>query len=140
MAISVSITGVEGINKTLENYDKFLTKELSQEINASAQKIRSDAIKLAPYNMSLLRNSIQVDGESGGLTFDVAAKIRYAPYVEFGTGGKVSIPVGYEEYAALFKGKREVVGMRAQPYLIPSFQVEIPKLFTRLKNIINAKS
>ena len=140
MGISVSITGLEGINKALENYDKFLTKELSQEINASALKIQSDAKKLAPVNMGLLRNSIVLEGQSGGLTYNVAALMRYAPYVEFGTGGKVSIPVGYAEYAALFKGKRKVLGMRAQPYLIPSFEMEVPKLFTRLKNLINAQS
>jgi len=140
MGISVSIAGVEGIQKALANYDKFLTKELSNEINASALKIQSDAKKLAPVDMGLLRNSIVLEGQSGSLTYSVAALMRYAPYVEFGTGGKVSIPVGYAEYAAQFKGNRKVLGMRAQPYLIPSFEMEVPKLFTRLKNLINAKS
>ena len=140
MGISVSITGVEGIKKALANYDKFLTKDLSNEINASALKIQSDAKRLAPVDMGYLRNSIVLDGERGGLTYDVAAKMPYAAYVEFGTGGKVSIPLGYDEYAAQFKGNRKVAGMRAQPFLIPSFQMEIPILFTRLKQLLNAKS
>jgi HK97 gp10 family phage protein len=140
MGISVSITGVEGIKKALANYDKFLTKDLSNEINASALKIQSDAKRLAPVDMGYLRNSIVLDGERGGLTYDVAAKMPYAAYVEFGTGGKVSIPLGYDEYAAQFKGNRKVSGMRAQPFLIPSFQMEIPRLFTRLKQLLNAKS
>ena len=138
MGISVSITGVEGIKKALANYDKFLTKDLSNEINASALKIQSDAKRLAPVDMGYLRNSIVLDGERGGLTYDVAAKMPYAAYVEFGTGGKVSIPIGYEEYAAQFKGTRKVAGMRSQPYLIPSFEMEIPKLFLRLKTLLNA--
>jgi len=138
MGITANITGIEGINKALSNYDKILTKDLSNEINASALKIQSDAKKLAPVDMGYLRNSIVLDGQSGGLTFDVAAKMPYAPYVEFGTGGKVSIPVGYEEYAAQFKGKRKVAGMRAQPFLIPSFQMEVPKLLNRLNKILNA--
>jgi HK97 gp10 family phage protein len=138
MGITANITGIEGINKALSNYDKILTKDLSNEINASALKIQSDAKKLAPVDMGYLRNSIVLDGQSGGLTFDVAAKMLYAPYVEFGTGGKVSIPVGYEEYAAQFKGKRKVAGMRAQPFLIPSFQMEVPKLLNRLNKILNA--
>jgi HK97 gp10 family phage protein len=140
MGISVSITGVEGIKKALANYDKFLTKDLSNEINASALKIQSDAKRLAPVDMGYLRNSIVLDGERGGLTYDVAAKMPYAAYVEFGTGGKVSIPLGYDEYAAQFKGNRKIAGMRAQPFLIPSFQMEIPRLFTRLKQLLNAKS
>jgi hypothetical protein len=139
MGISVSIAGLEGIQKALTNYDKIITKELSNEINASALKIQSDAKKLVPVDMGFLRNSIVLDGQAGGLTYSVAALMKYAPYVEFGTGGKVSIPVGYEEYAAQFKGNRKVLGMRAQPYLIPSFEMEVPKLFTRLKNLINAK-
>ena len=115
MGITIKITGIEGINKALNNYDKILTKDLSNEINASALKIQSDAKKLAPVDMGYLRNSIVLDGQSGSLTYDVAAKMPYAPYIEFGTGGKVSIPVGYEEYAAQFKGHRKTAGMRAQP-------------------------
>jgi hypothetical protein len=31
--------------------------------------------------------------------------MSYAPYIEFGTGGKVSIPSGYGTFAGQFKGK-----------------------------------
>jgi hypothetical protein len=90
--------------------------------------------------MGYLRNSIVLDGELGSLTYNVEARMPYAAYVEFGTGGKVSIPTGYEEYAALFKGTRKVAGMRSQPYLIPSYEMEKPKLIKRLNEMLNAKS
>ena len=138
MGIIVLITGIDGIKKALSNYDKFLTKDLSNEINASALNIQSNAKKLVPVDMGYLRNSIALDGQIGALTYSVEAKMPYAAYVEFGTGGKVSIPIGYEEYAAQFKGTRKVAGMRSQPYLIPSFEMEIPKLFLRLKTLLNA--
>jgi len=140
MAIGVNLTGIDSLQGAIKNLDEKLTKEVSNEINASSLKIQSDAKKLVPVNMGYLRNSIVLDGELGSLTYNVEARMPYAAYVEFGTGGKVSIPSGYEEYAALFKGTRKVAGMRSQPYLIPSFEMEKPKLIKRLNEMLNAKS
>lgn len=140
MAIGVNLTGIDSLQGAIKKLDEKLTKEVSNEINASSLKIQSDAKKLAPVDMGYLRNSIVLDGELGSLTYNVEARMPYAAYVEFGTGGKVSIPSGYEEYAALFKGTKKVVGMRAQPYLIPSFEMEKPKLIKRLNEMLNAKS
>lgn len=140
MAIGVNLTGIDSLQGAIKKLDEKLTKEVSNEINASSLKIQSDAKKLAPVDMGYLRNSIVLNGEIGSLTYNVEARMPYAAYVEFGTGGKVSIPSGYEEYAALFKGTRKVVGMRAQPYLIPSFEMEKPKLIKRLNEMLNAKS
>ena len=140
MAIGVNLTGIDSLKNTIQKLDEKLKKEVSNEINASSLKIQSDAKKLVPVNMGYLRNSIVLDGELGGLTYNVEARMPYAAYVEFGTGGKVSIPSGYEEYAALFKGTRKVAGMRSQPYLIPSFEMEKPKLIKRLNEMLNAKS
>ena len=138
MAIGVNLTGIESLQNALKKLDDRLVKEVSNEINASALKIQSDAKRLAPVNMGYLRNSIVLEGQIGSLTYNVEARMPYAPYVEFGTGGKVSIPTGYEEYAALFKGTRKVIGMRAQPYLIPSYEMEKPKLIKRLNEMLNA--
>jgi HK97 gp10 family phage protein len=140
MAIGVNLTGIDSLKNTIQKLDEKLTKEVSNEINASSLKIQSDAKKLVPVDMGYLRNSIVLDGELGALTYNVEARMPYAAYVEFGTGGKVSIPSGYEEYAALFKGTRKVAGMRSQPYLIPSFEMEKPKLIKRLNEMLNAKS
>jgi HK97 gp10 family phage protein len=140
MAIGVNLTGIDSLKNTIQKLDEKLTKEVSNEINASSLKIQSDAKKLVPVDMGYLRNSIVLDGELGALTYNVEARMPYAAYVEFGTGGKVSIPTGYEEYAALFKGTRKVAGMRSQPYLIPSFEMEKPKLIKRLNEMLNAKS
>jgi HK97 gp10 family phage protein len=140
MAIGVNLTGIDSLKNAIQKLDEKVAKEVSNEINASSLKIQSDAKKLVPVDMGYLRNSIVLDGELGGLTYSVEARMRYAAYVEFGTGGKVSIPSGYEEYAALFKGTRKVVGMRSQPYLIPSFEMEKPKLIKRINEMLNAKS
>jgi hypothetical protein len=185
---------LKGLNEVLNNFkqmDQKIQKVVKDEVNASALKIQSDAKKLAPINLGTLRGSIQLTeiSNQNGFVYSVGTKLSYAPYIEFGTGGKVSIPVGYENYAMQFKGKtggkfidmvkalaqwvmsKGIVGtysvktqrrtgnksnqnkqnmsaayaialsilrkgLRPQPYLIPSFEQEKPKLITRLENII----
>jgi hypothetical protein len=69
--------------------------------------VQSNAKKYAPVNLGQLRNSIQLKEEllDNKLVFTIGSKLSYAPYIEFGTGGKVSIPNGYSEFANQFRGK-----------------------------------
>ena len=175
---------IKGMTEALGKFDKYGKKvqaEIKDEVGASALKIQSDAKKLAPVNLGTLRNTIYLVEQSvsqSKFMFSVGASARYAPYIEFGTGGKVSIPAGYETYASQFKTKtggtfKEMVkaltewvekkgigggknsksvaymialsilrkGLRPQPFLIPAFEQERPKLKSRILNIIkNAKS
>lgn len=171
---------ISGLNKIYEAFDDLSKKTkdaVKDEVNASALNIQSGAKRLAPVNFGTLRNSIylkEIDSK-GGFVFTVGTKESYAAYVEFGTGGKVSIPKGFESEAAMFKGGKRGTfadfikaltlwverkgigerkkakstayaiaisilrkGLRPQPYLIPSFEAEKPKLIQRLKNIVNA--
>ncbi len=67
--------------------------------------------------------------------------VEYAPYVEFGTGptGEAHKPPGAAETGIRYKqtkwkvnipgvGVRYISGMRAQPYMYPSFQEVAPKV------------
>jgi HK97 gp10 family phage protein len=166
-----------------------------EEISASNLKIERDAKINAPVNLGTLRRSIHAESLLNGLTGKVIVDASYAPYVEFGTGGKVSIPSGYESFAMQYKGgkggtyydfllaiiewvKRKGItpkdsvysvktqrrigsksqkfdqdvrmaqsiafsilkkGIRPQPFLIPAYEQEKPKLFNRLKKLLNAK-
>jgi HK97 gp10 family phage protein len=91
--------------------------------NNTAEVISGNAKQKAPVDLGQLRQSI------GNTTATIVknrsfifANAPYAAYVEFGTGGKVSIPKGFEEIAIKFKGKgiREV-NINPQPYLIPAY-------------------
>lgn len=106
--ITLNITGTTELLKRFNKIDNKAKTEVKNEINASVIKIQADAKKLAPVNLGNLRNSIYMIEESrdnNKFLFGVGSSARYAPYVEFGTGGKVSIPVGFESYASQFKGK-----------------------------------
>jgi HK97 gp10 family phage protein len=173
------IGNLSEVLKKLDTLDAKVQKEVKDEINASALNIQSGAKRLAPVNFGNLRNSIYLKEQKveKGIVFTVGAKASYAAYVEFGTGGKVSIPAGFEELASGFKGKKagtfkDMVealtlwvkrkgigggkdksiayaiaisilrkGMRPQPFLIPAFEAEKPKMIKNILNVIkNVKS
>jgi HK97 gp10 family phage protein len=192
------LTGLPNLMKRLKTIEDDLTKGVAQEISASTLKIERDAKRNAPVNFGTLRRSIHAESTLNGLTGKVIVDASYAPYVEFGTGGKVSVPSGYEAFAMQFKGvksgtyydflmaivewiKRKGIrpndatysvkipmktirrtgsksqkfdqdvrmaeriayailkkGIRPQPFLIPAYEEEKPKLFNRLKKLLNA--
>ena len=103
MGIVVSISGIDGVKKALESLDVNIKKEVSNEINASALRIQNSAKRLAPVNFGQLRNGISLT-RNNNYTFTVESKASYSPYVEFGTGGKVSVPADFQSYAMQFKG------------------------------------
>lgn len=127
------------VELALKSIDTKLKQNLSDEINSSALTIATGAKRLAPVDMGFLRNSIGIEPSASGLTYEVEAKAKYAAYIEFGTGGLVDVPAGYEDLAVRFKGRNiRKVNIRPQPFLIPSFEIEKPKLISRLKKLFNA--
>lgn len=189
---ALNLSGLDSLTKKIKTIQDDLTRGVAEEISASSFKIERDAKRNAPVNLGNLRNSIHAESAINGLTGKIIVNASYGAYVEFGTGGKVSIPIGYEDFAGQFKGrgngtmedfiaaltlwvKRKGLagsysvktqrrvgsksiqsnqdeklarflaikilknGIRPQPYLIPAYEIEKPKLFKRLKTLLNAK-
>jgi HK97 gp10 family phage protein len=173
------IGNLSEVLKRFDTLDSKIQQEVKDEISASALNIQSGAKRLAPVNFGQLRNSIYLKEQKvqKGVVFTVGARASYAPYIEFGTGGKVSIPAGFENLASGFKGKKagtfkDMVealtlwvkrkgigggkdksiayaiaisilrkGIRPQPFLIPAFETEKPKLIKNILNVLkNVKS
>lgn len=181
---SMDLSGIPQLKAAIEGIEKQATQGLSDELAAGVLAIQKSAKRKAPKNLGTLAQSISFSGS--GLTWETFSTVDYAPYVEFGTGGKVSIPSGYEQFAGQYKGrkggtmkefikaialwvKRKGItgtysvktkkrtgskrsresedmaaawaiaiailrnGIRAQPFMIPSYEEERPKLMKRLK-------
>ena len=177
MAFGINLTGVKELENALKVMDKHLRQDVGDEIKASSLTIMSSAKRLAPINLGFLRGQISYEPVND-LTYEVQAKASYSAYIEFGTGGKVKIPAGFEELAGSFKGQKggkfqDMVealmkwglakgyikagegakkhafymalkilkrGITPQPFLIPSYEMEKPKLIQRLKKLLDAKS
>jgi len=138
---------IEGLDALIERLGKLspkIAKEVAMEVNASALAIQSKAKRDVQVDNSTLRSSIQLKEVNQGnkIIYTVGSALKYAPYVEFGTGGLVNVPAGYESFAIKFKGtKGYKVNLRARPYLIPAFESEIPILRKNIQNVIaNVKS
>lgn len=190
MGFGIDLSGIPKLEKKLKDIESKISIDLAEEVSDAALRIEKQAKRNAPVNLGTLRQSIHATSKDK-LTHYVEVGASYGAYVEFGTGGKVSIPTGYEQYAATFKGgkggslndmiaaltlwvKRKGLagtysvksgrrlggkakkseqdeklarflairilqkGIRPQPYLIPAYEAEKPKLIERLKKILNA--
>ena len=145
--ISFRIKGLEALIKRMGKLAPEIAKEVAMEVNASALAIQSKARRSVASNSTdkgRLVGSIQLKEINKGdkVVYTVGSRLKYAPYVEFGTGGTVNVPAGYEDFAIQFKGKGiRKVNLRPRPYLIPAFESEIPILRKNIQNVIkNVKS
>ena len=138
------IEGLDALIKRLGKLAPEIAKEVAMEVNASALAIQSKARRDVVVDNSTLRSSIQLKEINRGdkIMYTVGSRLKYAPYVEFGTGGTVNVPAGYEDFAMQFKGKGiRKINLRPRPYLIPAFESEIPILRKNIQNVIkNVKS
>tara|TARA_R110000822_G_scaffold12436_1_gene45078 strand:+ start:214 stop:663 length:450 start_codon:yes stop_codon:yes gene_type:complete len=145
--VSFKIKGLDALIKRLGKLPIQIEKEVANEVNASALNIQSKAKKSVAANSTdkgRLLGSIQLVSvfKDKKLVYTVGSALKYAPYVEFGTGGTVNVPAGYEDFAYQFKGKGiRKINLRPRPYLIPAFESEIPILRKNIQNVIkNVKS
>lgn len=113
MSKSITITGLGELRARLANADKNITKAVSFQLGAGANDIAGNAKLRAPGDQGILQNLISA-AKIDPLNWQVVSGADYSPYVEFGTGTKVSIPPGLEEYAVQFKGNGASIGLSAK--------------------------
>jgi len=100
---AIQIAGMDGLLQKLRTLPANITAAVATEIQDGAQSIAAEAKQRAPGDQGILRNEIAAV-KIDNTTWLVVSGADYSPYVEFGTGEKVQIPAGLEEYAAQFKG------------------------------------
>lgn len=133
MAIRLKLKGNKALLKGISKISKKVKENVSDEIEASIYKIHADASMSVPVDTGVLKNSITPQYDAFNLRGIVEVNAKYSPYVEFGTGGKVNIPKGLEEYARIFKGKGiKQVNLPPRPFLFPAAFRELPKLLQRI--------
>lgn len=116
------------------------TKDCQRIVFATCTNIVRRAMRLAPVNFGFLRASVGTNATGSGMAAEVWAggsgkgvNVKYAPYVEFGTGNKVYVPKELTDYAIQFKGRGiRKVNNRHQPYFFPSVKISTKEMFTRL--------
>jgi HK97 gp10 family phage protein len=133
------------IDKLLKQIDSFGddAKRMAVSVtNETANNMVTDAKLKAPVNLNQLRLSIgKTTARIGYNKSFFFANAPYSAYVEFGTGGKVRIPKGFEELASKFKGKnRKKINIKPQPFFIPAYLQNIPIYKKRLVKVLEIET
>ena len=116
----VKIYGVDAIIKRFDAAPQKMMDESKLIIDAAVIEIAAKAKQEVPVKTGALRGSIRHAKYQPGKGASVSAgntNVRYAPYVEFGTGTRFQIPVyqnlnmsDLEAYALTFKKSKKITG------------------------------
>lgn len=140
-AFTMNIQGLDKVLKRIESIGgSQFANAVDEELNVAAKNVASEARALAPSGKSgRLKAAIEANTTTR-FSKSVNVNLKYAPYVEFGTGKNV-FKGGYNftseqrKYARQFfvsgKGKS-----RSHAYLFPAFEREKPRLLGRIKQRI----
>ncbi len=116
------------------DFAKKYKEEYVEILTDTVQNIETEATSLAPVDLGILKSSI--NGEVDGLNGIVGTPVKYAPFMEFGTGGLVDVPEGLEYYAMKFKGAGiKQVNLFPRPFLMPAARKNITKMIEELQKI-----
>lgn len=100
---------IKGLDKVLKDLDKHKEKAIvavKTNVQASGLDIADDAAQRAPANFGPLKQSYRANSRNNDLAVAIGSDLYYAPFVEFGTRSKTSIPAEFADLAAEFKGGR----------------------------------
>ena len=138
--IKINQSDLRSLKKKMDNLRAFDKQVLSNEIGKSALEISKIAKQNVVVDKGNLKQSIKA--ERKGKTAEVVAGAKYAPYVEFGTGGSVDLTDMLElgipaSYAAQFKGKGiKNVNLPARPFFFNAARIGLKNLLVRLNGEI----
>ncbi len=134
--ITIAITGTQAVIRAIKIAQREANTAIDKALKKSAIIVEADAKRNAPIKTGRLRSSITHQVNLRKQEAKVGTNVKYAPYIEYGTGvHSQSVRGGRTTKWVYFdkKGKRFVTteGMRAQPFLLPAYQKNI-KTITKL--------
>lgn len=135
--VEIEVDGIKGLIGKIDEKSKSLTMEIDRQMTASIIEIN----KLQKTYCNTVDNGVLRQGNRFATNVPLAKQlwndVDYAPYVEFGTGGMVSIPAGLEDVAAQFKGKGiKKVNLPARPFFFRAFFEKKGELLDNIKKIL----
>lgn len=141
----VKIYGVDAIIRRLEASPQKMMEESKLIIDEAVIEIAAKAKQQVAVKTSALKNSIRHSKFVPGKGASVSAgnkNVRYAPYVEFGTGTRFQIPVypnvnmnDLEAYALTFKKSKQVIGVPYRPYMFSAYSEVFTSMIKKLKSV-----
>jgi len=141
----VKIYGVDAIIKRFDAAPQKMMDESKLIIDAAVIEIAAKAKQQVAVKTGALKASIRHAKYQPGKGASVSAgntNVRYAPYVEFGTGTRFQIPVyqnvnmaDLEAYALTFKKSKKVIGVPYRPYMFSAYSEVFTSMIKKLKSV-----
>lgn len=133
----MQILKVKGLQKAINELNKMASdveKEVMLELKKISDEILADAVSRVHVLSGDLKRSAYIEKSENG--YKIGFSMFYAPYEEFGTGGFVVVPNGYEKFSMEFYISGNGTG-RAHPYLFPAFLARRDNIVNELEKKIN---
>lgn len=141
MKLTIDIKGVNTVKHDLDKFYGEVEKRMIQLTDETSRGVEADAKRLAPVDHGKLRQNIAwqqpISRTPGIIQHIVTAFMPYSAYQEFGTGGLVDVPPGWEKIAIVFKGKgKRQINMKPQPFMYPAYAKAKITLYKDAKFVI----
>jgi HK97 gp10 family phage protein len=135
MKIDFELKGLEALINNIKDYEINKKTDVSNIVKDTALKIQANAKQRTPVKSGTLKRSIGVDIAPDEMSAEIGTNEEYAPHVEFGTSPHT---ITVNQANVLSDGKqiygKEVKhpGTKAQPFLFPAYEQEIPEYKSKL--------
>lgn len=133
--MSITVREHRELIRKLKDFGTEGERRADQITGVTAHEIATKASTLAPRNFGTLAQSINAS-KKGPIFWQVQVNVKYAAYVEFGTGTFVQVPPEWKDLAWQYyvNGKGY---MRPHPYLYPAYVQGIIQYKIDLQDALN---
>ncbi|MEY2647013.1 MAG: hypothetical protein RL158_989 [Bacteroidota bacterium] len=144
----VKVEGLKELRSRFKQAPETVEKQVKQIIDESVILMQNRAKQYAPVDTGALRSSIThkpFNYKTGAILMaGNNTTVKYAPYVEFGTGSKFQIPAypnvnltELEAYALTFKKQnpKKLVNLPHRPYLFLAYYEVYSGMIKKIKGI-----
>ena len=128
----------QAVKDSVEEAARYAEAEAKRGASAITASANGKTYRAVAADGGNHRRMINAKAVNNGFTARLNANADYAPYLEFGTGGLVDIPKGFEKLASEFKGKGiRQINLPARPHIIPAAYKARDFLSSQIEKKIN---
>jgi len=139
-----TLKGLKDVLEDLQKFGEAMQKKVNDVTYANALELQENAKQNAPFDLGKLRQSIKtikLKDSSYLILANATGLAPYAAYMEFGTGGNVSVPLELADIAIQFKGKGvKKIDLRPRPYMYPALVRQRRIFLEDLKHLLETET
>lgn len=137
-ASAIRLRGFSDLQRLFLNAVPKTKRGLQEVTEGTIRLMQADAQSRVAVDTGKARQAITYELSKGGLVASLSCNVAYWAYLEFGTGGLVDIPEGFEDLAAPYKGSgKRQINLPARPFMVPAFLKYREVYYKGVENILD---